>query len=140
MDQGAARRRVQPFNRSLDLYGTEAILIVGPGRANRLRPQDPATTGNLFTHRNGRRKVIFKLLQGILCGLSHCCCQRIFRRRRQGSPGQTGNQGAGAKHPIAISQRVGKTNVGRGQQQPGMNLAGKFQFNFSTGVRRLSLP
>ena len=116
MHQSATRRRVKPFDRRFNRCSTQAILIVGPGRTNRLRPQDPAPACHLFTSRNRWRKMIFNLIQIACRRLSHVHRQRVHLRRCNSQAWHAGNQGTGPQYPITLSQRIGKTKIGRRQQ------------------------
>ena len=44
----AARRRVESLDRLVHRLGTEPVLVIGPGRTDRLRAQQPAAAGHLF--------------------------------------------------------------------------------------------
>ena len=130
--QCATRRRIEPFDRRLERHRPQPELVEGPGRADRLRAQQPAAAGDRFAGRHRRRLCVYDGDQAGSGGQpagQRCQADVAIRRRRI-----AGQQGARPQDPVAVGARPREHHLGRRSKQAGMHAAGEVEFDLGAGM------
>ena len=136
MYQRAAGGRVEALDRLVHRLAAEPVLVIGPGRTDRLRAQQPAAAGNLLAFSDRRRRGIRDLVERCRRFSGQLPGQRRHRDRRRSGPRHAGNQRTWPQQAVAVGLRVGKNHRRRGQRQTGMHPLRKIEFDLGAGVRR----
>ena len=136
MHQRAASGRVKSLDRLVHRLASEPVLVIGPGRTDRLRAEQPAAPGHHFAFGDRRRLGIFEQFAGSAGLVAKLSRQRDHLARRISGQRYAGNQRTRSQDAIAVGPGIRKCHVRRGQRQAGMHPLREIELDLGAGVRR----